>query len=101
MSFHRGPNDGEQAQMVHWLNRRGLAGPAYLLLQGVRPLSFLGSQALLLVQPLLPFEPWRRRVGTLARWLEEPEDLEGLLGALEGVLQHERGRPGKEDTGCA
>jgi hypothetical protein len=24
-----------------------------------------------------------------------------LLGALEGVLQHERGRPGKEDTGCA
>lgn len=96
MSLHGGPGDGEQAQLARWLDRRGLAGPAYLLLQGLRPLSFLGSQGLVFLQPLLPSEEWRRWTGVVARWLDEPEALEEFLGALEGVLRRTSARRGKE-----
>ncbi|MGC8873071.1 MAG: hypothetical protein ACP5SI_01315 [Chloroflexia bacterium] len=96
MFLHRGPGDGEQAQVAQWLHRRGLAGLAYLFLQSLRPLNFLGSQGLLFLQPLLPLERWRDGAGAIARWLEEPEALEGFLAALEGVLKSDGARPGKE-----
>jgi hypothetical protein len=66
------------------IRRRGLAVPATLLLEMARPLSVVGSQLLLLVEPLM-----RPLVGLdgqrYATLLEDRHNLERLLDALEGT----------------
>lgn len=88
--------DAEVESLVAWLQEVGLAGPAFLLLHGLRPLAFVGGQGLLFVQPLLPLERWRSSVGRLAEILEDRSRLENLLVVLERQLQGSTGRPGKE-----
>lgn len=85
--------------MVTWLQEAGLAGPAYLLFAGLRPLSFVGSQGLLFLQPLLPRAQWRSRAGNLSEILGDHSRLEMLLAALDARLRAGEGRtPGKEDA---
>ena len=87
---------GEIEATLGWLQDAGLVGPAYLFLAGLRPLSFVGGQGLLFLQPLLPHAPWRSRAGALAEVLNDRSRLEALLAALERRLHSQGGRPGKE-----
>ncbi|MBV9786759.1 MAG: hypothetical protein JOZ51_01185 [Chloroflexi bacterium] len=66
-----------------YLRRHGLATPALMLLQIARPLSFLGSQSLLLIQPILPVHRWQAGIGQTARALED----EAAWTRLEKLLQ--------------
>ena len=83
---------------VTWLEDAGLAGPAYLLLHGLRPLSFVSGQGLLFLQPLLPFGKWRSSAERLAQFLEDRPRLDSLLTALEGRLGRPRGARDKENA---
>ncbi len=91
-------DDAEVESLASWLQEAGLNGPAYLLLQGLRPLSFVGGQGLLFLQPLLPFERWRAASGRLAGVLEDRSRLEALLRTLEARLQSPSAARGKENA---
>ena len=77
--------------VTSWLQDAGLVGPAYLLFSGLRPLSFVGSQGLLFLQPLLPQARWRSRAGILAEILQDRTRLDMLLAALETRLRGSQG----------
>ncbi len=67
------------------IDRKGLTAPAILWLESLRPLSFLGSQAMHFLNPfvqmLVPSETFAR----LAEILEERAHLERLLAHIEAV----------------
>jgi hypothetical protein len=85
--------------LANWLQEAGLVGPAYLLFAGLRPLSFVGSQGLLLLQPLLPQARWRSRAGALAEVLQDRTQFDMLLAALDARLRGEQGgAQGKENA---
>jgi hypothetical protein len=67
------------------IERRHLSAPAVLWLESLRPVSFLGSQAMHFLNPfvqvLVPSAAWPR----LARILEEREHLERLIRHVEAV----------------
>jgi hypothetical protein len=68
--------------------RRGWIAPAVLLLELLRPLSFISAQALLVLEPLLgPLSGGRTR--RYVAFLEDRDNLSRLLDALEA----ERGNP--------
>ncbi len=77
------------------LDETGWAAPAYLLLQSLRPLSFVGGQGLLFLQPFLPFARARSAIDKLAALLSDRSRLEALLAALETRLRS-RGTQGQE-----
>ena len=64
------------------LAQRGWRAPAMVLLEMLKPFSFIGSQAMLLFEPLLSplLGGQARRYATL---LEERANIERLLEALE------------------
>lgn len=64
--------------------RLGLTTPAILFLEAHKPLSFLGSQALLFSQPLLGFLLGDETARDYALLLEDQENVEQLLRSLEG-----------------
>ena len=69
--------------LVASIAQRGLVTPAIVLLELLRPFTFVGSQALLLIQPLLgPSATVSTR--RYAELLEHPRHLDRLLGELEG-----------------
>jgi hypothetical protein len=63
--------------------RRRLEMPAVLLLELHRPLTYLSSQALVLFTPLLGAALGLERVQTLAKLLEERENLDRLIDRIE------------------
>jgi len=70
--------------------RKGLTVPAVLLLELVRPLSFLCIQVLRVGAPVL--DPLTCDAPSrAARWLDDPAGLEALLRAIEDVGLSERG----------
>lgn len=81
------PQDPASPDTLHavaaYLRGKGLGTPALMLLQIARPLSFLGSQGLLLIQPLLPVQRWQAGIGQTARALED----EAAWTRLEKLLQ--------------
>ena len=65
-------------RLAGWIVARGLESPAILLLEMTKPLAFVGSQALLVLQPLLG--------GALDEWadmLEDPATVDQILDRLE------------------
>ena len=65
----------------------GLTGPAILLLEANKPLSFLGSQLLLVAQPTLDvFLPPSFTQQTI-NLLAHPEQIEQLITTLEAETQ--------------
>ena len=95
----RESQDPEVEAAVTWLDEAGLAAPAYLLLHGLRPLSFVGGQGLLFVQPMLPFGKWRLAAERWAALLEDRCRLERLLQALEACLSSPRSNERQERAG--
>ena len=69
----------------------GLTTPALFFLEAHKPLSFLGSQALLFSQPLLGLLLGDEAVKDYALLLEDRENVDRLLRSLE--KQAEAARP--------
>jgi hypothetical protein len=67
------------------VERRGLVTPAVLWLEGLRPLSYLGSQALWFCEPLLQALVPSLSLGRLAGILEERSHLERLIQHIEAA----------------
>lgn len=63
--------------------RRGLKVPAMWFLQTFKPLSFVGSQVLLVLQPLADIWGNEGSLGSYARLLEDADGIEMILRRLE------------------
>ncbi len=74
-----------------------LTAPAIFLLESSKPLSFLGSQALVFLQPVVqavfPFKEYQE----IAVMLEERENVERLIVEIERQDAGEKA-PGKKET---
>jgi hypothetical protein len=70
-------------RMASWIAERGLETPALLFLESVRPLSFVGSQALVFLGPFAHALFQTPEYDRLARLLERRENLERLVRAIE------------------
>lgn len=81
------------ADIAGLICRRGLATPAVLWLESLRPLSFLGSQALRFCEPFAqPFLP-AGQCGRLAEILEVRGHLERLVRHVEAAADAEPAGP--------
>ena len=82
-------NEAEQLEWVDRLARRieqrGASSLALLLIEVARPFGFLGSQALLVAQPLLTGIIDNTTVERATVLLDDPELLNRLSATLEGV----------------
>lgn len=69
--------------------RRRLATPALMLLESVRPLNFLGSQAMVFFQPIAGFVVSQREYERFAEILEKRKSISALMDLIEKE-EHER-----------
>ena len=75
------------------ISRQGLGAPALLAVELLRPLGFLGSQALLMLSPLFAAGGRQRCLG-IAALLEDPDFIGFLVEALQsGSERQSRSRP--------
>jgi hypothetical protein len=81
-----------EAEQLDWVDKlagrieqRGASSLALLLIEIARPLGFLGSQALIVAQPLLTGIIDNTKVEKAAVLLDNPELLNRLSTTLEGV----------------
>ena len=72
--------------------RMGLATPAVFFLESVKPLSFIGSQALIFFEPFIRAFFNITQYEQFARLMEDREALERLLVLIETLDEEERGR---------
>jgi hypothetical protein len=72
-------------RVAHLIARWGLVTPAITFLEANKPLSFVGSQALLMFQPITDFFVARELSMDLATLLADRDRLELLLARLETV----------------
>lgn len=80
----------EIEELAQRINNAGLNTPARLLLGAGRPLSFVGSQFLLALQPIAGLSFGKdEAVGRYSRLLEDRANIDSLLAQLE---QKEAGR---------
>jgi len=73
------------AQLALAIARRRMAGPAILFLESLRPLGYLGSQAMLFLRPFLTPLLNTERYDRLAEILERREGIEELVKAIESI----------------
>lgn len=80
-------NESRQAELVDQIAERiqqwGAAGLVSALLDGIRPLAFVGGQALWVAQPALGMVMDTDKVADYARLLERPEAFDLLRTRLE------------------
>jgi len=67
-------------EMALWVERAGLTEPVVALLEAHKPLAFLGSQAMLFLQPLL--SPFLSNTERFIAFLEDQKNMERLLDRL-------------------
>jgi hypothetical protein len=72
-------------ELARRIEQRGASSLALLLIEAVRPFSFLGGQALLVAQPLLTGILDSTTVEQATVLLDNPELLNRLSATLEGV----------------
>jgi hypothetical protein len=74
-------------QMIEIVAQRietlGLATPAILMLEAHKPLSFLGSQALIVLQPILSFALDPQTSSAWSELLEDRSNIDLLIRRLE------------------
>ena len=63
--------------------KRGMAAPAAVILESMGPVSFLGSQALLVCSPLLELAVNAKDLEQLTRLMERRETVPRLIAAIE------------------
>ena len=80
-------NAGQEEELIDrladWITRQRLVTPAVFLLEVNKPFSFLGSQMLRVIQPLLGPALGYEQIGAYARLLEDRTNVERLLANLE------------------
>ena len=84
----------ELDKMAHWLDKAGMNAFARLFLVANRPLSFIGSQFLLAVQPLTKLvlranDP----TGNLSILLEKRENIDRIVSKLETLEAQPKNQP--------
>jgi hypothetical protein len=72
-------------RITHYVARWGLVTPAITFLEANKPLSFVGSQALFMLQPITDFFVARELSTDLATLLGDRDRLEKLIARLETV----------------
>jgi hypothetical protein len=72
-------------RIAHIIARWGLVTPAITFLEANKPLSFVSSQALLMLQPLTDFFVTRELSADLVTLLADRKRLEKLVARLEMV----------------
>ena len=72
-------------RIAHIIARWGLVTPAITFLEANKPVSFVGSQALLMLQPLTDFFVARELSADLVTLLADRNRLEKLVARLEMV----------------
>lgn len=82
-------------RMAHLIARWGLITPAITFLGANKPLSFVGSQALLMFQPITDLFVARELSMDLATLLADRERLDMLLTRLETVEAEHKDCKGK------
>jgi hypothetical protein len=70
-------------RLSHLIGRWRLATPAVLFLEANKPLSFVGSQALLMLQPMTDLFMAHELTGDLAALFADRDRLETLITRLE------------------
>lgn len=76
--------------MVERAARAGMLTPALLLVESHRPVSFLGSQAVHFLAPVLGAVVEPQLVDDLARLLEDRDNIDRLVDRLEERLRQEQ-----------
>ncbi len=74
-------------RLAHLVGRWGLATPAIFFLEANKPLSFIGSQALLLLQPMTELFMAPELTADLAALFADRDRLETLISRL-GISRH-------------
>jgi hypothetical protein len=82
-------------RLARWIVERRMETPAILFLESVRPLSFVGAQAMHFLQPLASVLFTGPDYARLARLLEERENLAILLSTIE--VEADRRPKGREE----
>ncbi|MBM4030300.1 MAG: hypothetical protein FJ291_00770 [Planctomycetes bacterium] len=75
------------ASLALAIAKRRMAGPAILFLESLKPLSYIGSQAMLFLRPFLTPLLNTERYDRLAEILERREGIEELVKAIERVSE--------------
>ncbi len=92
-------DDAWLAELAGRIQARGLTAPAVLWLESLRPLVFLGTQAMHFMNPLVqlivPLPSWPR----LAAILEERSHVERLLQHLEAAADRDAGQASRKRRG--
>jgi hypothetical protein len=65
--------------------RFGLAAPAILILESVKPVSFVGSQAMLVLSPFVNVLASRAEWDALQTLLEDRRGIEVVIARIEAV----------------
>ena len=71
------------AKIAGQIVKRKLTTPAILFFESVKPLSFVGSQALVFLQPIVQAFLNRREYDEIVLMMEERENVEKLLVEIE------------------
>ena len=79
-------DDAWLGELAGRIARRGLTAPAVLWLESLRPVSFLGSQVLHFLSPIVQLVVPAASLPRLAEILEERSHLERMLEHLETVV---------------
>ena len=81
------PGDALVERLARLVGRWGLATPAIFFLEANKPLSFVGSQTLLLLQPMTDLFMAPELTADLAALLADRDRLETLISRL-GISGH-------------
>jgi hypothetical protein len=97
-AFAVGPAEGEVAPLPESLERfaeevvrRGMETPAILLLETIRPLSFLSSQVVLAMSPLMSLVADSNTLDELAKALEDRRTVQRLIARIETLAMADGG----------
>ena len=71
------------AKIANQIVKRKMTTPAILFFESVKPLSFVGSQALVFLQPIIQAFLNRREYDEIVLMMEERENVEKLLLEIE------------------
>ncbi len=85
-------------RLADWIARQGLVAPAVFLLEANKPFSFLGSQALWMLQPLLGPAIGHDQIVAYAQLLQDRSSVERLLERLELRRNGDNSPAGADDT---
>ncbi len=85
-----GAGDALVERLVRLVDRWGLATPAVFFLEANKPLSFIGSQALLLLQPMTDLFMAPQLTADLAALFADRDRLETLISRLESTGHSEQ-----------